>query len=128
MKLGTKDKHCPCGSGLSLANCCQPYIQQQKPAPTAESLMRSRFSAYTLQNFTYILASWHPTTRPDISALEKDSKTKWIRLKIIQATDNTVEFKAYFKIQGKAHHLHECSRFLKIDEHWYYVDGIQDPV
>lgn len=90
--------------------------------------MRSRFTAYTLQDYTYILASWHPTTRPDLSTLEKDSKTQWIRLKIIQATDNTVEFKAYFKIQGKAYHLHERSRFQKIDGQWYYIDGIQDPV
>src|SRR5687767_1109085 len=54
---------CPCG-GPSLATCCGPYLDGTALPPTAEALMRSRYTAYTLKNEPYLLATWHPSTRP----------------------------------------------------------------
>jgi len=84
--------------------------------------MRSRYTAYCLNKSDYLLSSWHPSTRPTI--LENDAEnTKWIRLKIVSSTKNTVEFIATCRIQGKAHKLHETSRFIFERPCWYYVNG-----
>jgi len=122
MKKQTTNNICPCGSGLSFDACCQPYISGITPAPTAEALMRSRFSAYCIGSIKYLLSSWHPSTRPKTLDLESD-KTKWIHLKVINSRDNTVEFIATYRLQGKAHKLHEISRFIFEDANWFYVDG-----
>lgn len=114
---------CPCCSGLKLSDCCEPYISLRRPAPTAEALMRSRFSAYTQHDEAYILSTWHPSTRPVSLPHDTDKKNQWTRLKIIQTDSTTVEFIAYYKIQGKTYQLHEHSRFVLEGERWYYLDG-----
>ena len=85
--------------------------------------MRSRYSAYTLHNEPYILSTWHESTRPDTLSLETGANNQWIRLKIIEASHDSVEFMAYYKVQGKAHKLHERSRFVFEQGGWYYLDG-----
>jgi SEC-C motif domain protein len=94
----------------------------------AQSLMRSRYSAYLLQNKPYLLASWHPATRPQ--TLNLNQAQRWLGLKILrveagQATDEcgVVEFVARYKIAGKGFRLHEVSRFSRHQGHWFYVDG-----
>ena len=118
---------CPCG-GESYQRCCQAYVEGEAIAPTAEALMRSRYSAFALGAEDYLLASWHPQTRP--SRVRLDPQQKWIGLSIKsteagQENDATgiVEFVARFKIAGKGHRLHERSRFEKIDGRWFYLDG-----
>jgi len=93
--------------------------------------MRSRYTAYTLRNESYLLTSWHSSTRPVQLDLHTDP-IQWIGLKIVntqagQASDETglVEFIARYKLNGKAHRLHECSQFIKQDGAWFYVDGKQ---
>lgn len=90
-------------------------------APTAEALMRSRYTAYAMHNTQYLLQSWHASTRP--ASLDLDSSTQWIRLKILTSLADRVEFVATCRINGKAHKLQENSRFVHEYGRWYYVDG-----
>ena len=87
--------------------------------------MRSRFSAYTLDRQQYLLSSWHPTTRPD--SIESDPSIHWVKLKIVDAESrpDQVEFVATFKINGKAHKLHENSRFIFENGRWLYLDAVE---
>lgn len=122
---------CPCGrtngkgQTLKLDVCCGP-CHSGTPAPDAESLMRSRYSAFVTGNVPYLLATWHPSQRPATLALE--AQTKWLGLEIRQhrATGPdaaVVEFVARFRVGGKAVRQHELSRFVREAGCWFYVDG-----
>ena len=116
---------CPCG-GTDYAHCCGRY-HSGTPAPDAVTLMRSRYSAYVLKLENYLLATWHPDTRPASLDLASDN-AKWLGLEVEQyipesADRATVEFVARYKIGGRAHRLHEVSRFVREDGRWFYVDG-----
>ncbi len=117
---------CPCGQATAYEQCCAVYHQGQ-PAPTAEALMRSRYSAYTLNDEAYLRATWDERTCP-VERITHDDPTQWLGLEVKRhQTDGeqaTVEFVARYKIGGKAHRLHEISRFVKYDGKWLYVDGI----
>lgn len=128
------DAPCPCGSGAGYAACCGRFHDEvgadHLAAPTAEALMRSRYSAYVLGLESYLLATWHPRTRP--AAIEPQPPgLRWLGLEIkrhVDAGDGTaiVEFVAKSKLGGRAHRLHETSRFERVDEaggRWLYVDG-----
>ena len=115
-------KPCPCG-GVSA--CCDRY-HEGTPAPDPESLMRSRYSAYVKKLESYLLATWHPDTRP--AGIDFDEDAKWLGLEIKKCAQQstaaaTVEFVARFRIAGRAHRLHEISRFVSEDGLWFYVDG-----
>ena len=116
---------CPCGSGRNYRDCCQPYHEGQ-PAPTAEALMRSRYSAYVKRLAPYLLATWDAPTRPP--ALDLADDTRWLGLEVkrhaaIGDDAAIVEFVARYKVAGRAFRLHETSRFVRRDGRWYYVDG-----
>ena len=83
--------------------------------------MRSRYTAYAMNNEQYLLDSWHASTRPE--SIDMDPTAQWIRLVIVKNNNNHVEFIATYRIQGKAHKLHENSRFVFEDGKWFYVDG-----
>jgi SEC-C motif domain protein len=124
----TLTKECPCGSGLALIDCCAKYHANYN-APDAVSLMRSRYSAYVLGLETYLLATWHKSTRPN--TIDINPAIKWINLKILitskQNNQATVEFIAYYKINGRANKMHEISHFIFKNGHWFYLYGeIQD--
>ena len=91
------------------------------PALSAEALMRSRYSAYVFKNEQYLLDSWHSSTRP--SSIDINTSQQWIRLKIINSEEQHVEFIATYRVQGKAHKMHENSCFVFEDGNWFYVDG-----
>lgn len=118
---------CPCSSGTPYLQCCRPY-HASAPAPTAEKLMRARYSAYALREDAYIIATWHPTTRPAIEtpAVEEET-TNWLGLEIRTHRENgdqaTVEFVARYKQGGRAQRLHEVSRFVREAGWWWYLDG-----
>ena len=119
---------CPCGSNKPFTACCALYIDRDAPAPTAEALMRSRYTAYTQLREDYLLATWHTSIRPASLDLAADAATKWIGLEVKryeqQDTDHAiVEFVARYKVNGRAHRLHEVSRFVREDGRWFYVDG-----
>ncbi|MFA7400637.1 MAG: YchJ family metal-binding protein [Sideroxydans sp.] len=119
---------CPCGSTKPYTACCAPYIEGNAPAPTAEALMRSRYTAYTLLREDYLLATWHTSTRPTSLDLAADTATKWIGLEVRRheqqdADHAIVEFVARYKVNGRAHRLQEVSRFVRENGRWFYVDG-----
>ena len=120
---------CPCGRGRPYGQCCGP-LHDGAPAPDAQALMRSRYSAYVLCDTAYVLASWHPETRPQDLDLADTATTKWLGLDVkrhtpIDADHATVEFVARYRVVGgSAFRLHEISRFVREDGRWYYVDGV----
>lgn len=122
-----KNTLCPCGKPLTYDACCAPF-HQGAAAATAELLMRSRYSAYVHGLEGYLLATWHESTRPSSLDLGNDLATRWLGLEIKRHQQTgedaaIVEFVARYKIGGRAHRLHETSRFVHEDGHWYYLDG-----
>lgn len=117
---------CPCG-GADYVQCCKPF-HDGAAAPTAEMLMRSRYSAYVLGLTDYVHATWHASTRPSPEELTHDAAVRWLGLKVKKHAANgdeaTVEFVARSKAGGRAHRLHEISRFVREDGRWFYVDGV----
>jgi len=128
---------CPCG-GNADARCCGPFHTGDAVPATAEQLMRSRYSAYVLGDTAYLRRTWHPSTCPaDLETSEADAaSTRWLGLDVKQhvpqdATHATVEFVARYKVGGRAHRLHETSRFVRLDAsgaespegRWLYIDG-----
>ncbi len=120
-------KPCPCGGALNLEHCCFPYIYGGVVVPTAEKLMRSRFTAYCLQNAEYLFNTTHVsqkkyTNKSDILAWAK--LNTWQKLEIIDFSDNMVEFKAYYLDEYQKPQIHhEKSTFINFQDAWYYVDG-----
>lgn len=126
---------CPCCSGFSFVDCCQPFLVGTKKAVTAEALMRSRYSAYFLANVEYIIATTHLTTRKlhDPNSIKQWAKSStWQKLEIIskqegEANDSAgkVEFKAHYLDSNKRAQVHhEYSNFVKEDGIWFFVDGL----
>ena len=90
--------------------------------------MRSRYSAYVLGLESYLLATWHTSTRPTSLGLANDNHIKWISLLVKEyklLTENTasVKFVARYKVNGKAESLHEISLFEKNNGYWFYIHG-----
>ena len=125
---------CPCGRmdakkrAVAYTDCCGRYVDHfdTTPAPDAEHLMRSRYSAFVRERADYLLATWHPSKRPE--SLTFDAGAKWLGLDVRshQATGAEtaeVEFVARYRVAGQAVRLHECSRFVREDGRWFYVDG-----
>lgn len=120
--------NCPCCSGKNYEECCQPYHLLQKPAPTAEALMRSRYCAYAIPNGAYLMKTTLPTMRPFHSKAEMQEWgeiNQWIKLEIVnKPSPSKVEFKAfYIDSDGNEQLHHELSNFKKIQSNWFYVDG-----
>lgn len=118
---------CPCGSGRPLAECCGRF-HAGEAAPDAARLMRSRYSAYVLGLEDYLLATWHPATRPASLELDAPPRPQWLGLTVkshvpLDASHATVEFVARYKLNGRAYRLHETSRFERVGGRWVYVDG-----
>lgn len=123
---------CPCGSGQAYARCCCPFVEGGEPAPTAEALMRSRYTAYARRQVPYLLASWHPSTRP--ARLELEEELRWQGLTVLATAkggpadvDGIVEFEAVFAFQGHQQRLRERSRFVHEAGQWFYVEGVELP-
>jgi len=119
---------CPCGSNKTYPTCCGRYLDGNEIAATVEALMRSRCTAYTLLREDYLLAIWHLSTRPAALDLANDVPTKWIGLELKRheqqdAEHAIAEFVARYKVNGRAHRLHEFSRFVREAGLWFYVDG-----
>jgi SEC-C motif-containing protein len=116
---------CPCGSGAAHINCCGPLLAGEA-APTAERLMRSRYSAYVLQRESYLLATWHDGTCPSDLGFD-EPQPKWLGLEVkrheTSGDEAVVEFIARFKTGGRAGRLHEISRFVREGGRWFYVAG-----
>ena len=131
---------CPCGrlsppapykeggKLLALANCCGRYLDHfgSTPAPDAEHLMRSRYSAFVLQRRDYLLATWHASTRPGL--LDFEPEARWLGLEVrrhrlLGADHAEVEFVARYRVAGRAVRLHEHSQFVREGKRWFYVQA-----
>ena len=115
---------CPCGLPDPYEKCCGRY-HSGAAAPTAEALMRSRYTAFVRLDAPYLLRTWHPRTRP-AAPLELDPGMRWTGLEVIDTgggsafhSAGTVTFRASY--QGGA--IHERSRFERVDGAWVYLDG-----
>lgn len=121
---------CPCGSGQPYASCCGRWHggPLHLQAPTPQALMRSRYSAYVLGLHDYLLATWHPSTRP--TTLEPTPPgLRWLGLEVraermLDADHGTVEFVARSKLAGRADRLHERSLFERVDGRWLYLRAL----
>ncbi len=123
---------CPCGSARPYPACCGRFIEDGDVAETAEQLMRSRYSAYALGKVHWLRATWAPETCP--VDLESEPPLQWIGLRIVSTEAGSpaddrgfVTFIARYRIGGRAHRLHERSRFQRRDGRWVYVDGTSIP-
>ena len=133
----TRAAACPCGgrpAGTPYLGCCGRYIAHlaDTPAPDAEALMRSRYSAFVREDAAYLLATWHASTRP--AALTLAPGVQWLGLQVrahrrLDDTHAEVEFVARSRTGGaRAQRLHERSRFVREQDagvgRWFYVDGL----
>lgn len=126
------EDRCPCGSGDTFGACCGPLLRRERRAGTAEALMRSRYTAFATRDLEHALASWHPDTRPQRSALAATlgEETRWLRLEVRSTTgggpfddEGTVEFVAIARTDQGRRELHEISHFVREDGSWQYVRG-----
>ncbi|MBT0726323.1 YchJ family protein [Rosenbergiella australiborealis] len=124
---------CPCGSLEPFEQCCHPFLKGERHASTAEQLMRSRYTAYSQSNVRYIVNTWHSTTRPENLAalLEQDSdSTQWLGLSVNSshqgkgADEAYVTFFARYITGQQRAWIYETSRFIRENNHWYYIDGV----
>ncbi|MGV9679754.1 YchJ family protein [Nocardia sp. NPDC003482] len=120
---------CPCRSGERFGACCGPRLDGTGPAPTAETLMRSRYTAFAVGDRDYLLRSWHPSTRPRV--LDLDPGQRWVALEILRTArgglfdeEGEVEFRAHYRAGRERGTLHERSRFVRVAGQWVYLDGI----
>jgi len=126
----TMKNQCPCGSDNPQEQCCEPYLSGEAIPPTAETLMRSRYVAYTQNNNEYIMATWHHSTRPEDAKPADDRNVEWLGLQILRTENGgpddskgIVEFRARCRVKGEAGGVDEASEFVKEDGRWFYVDG-----
>jgi SEC-C motif-containing protein len=122
------ERGCPCGLGDDYGSCCG-RLHAGAPARTAESLMRSRYSAFAVGDAGYLLRTWHPLARPE--ALTLDPALRWTRLAVLEADGGglfddagTVRFRAVYVREGKRGVLAETSRFVRQDGLWTYLGPV----
>lgn len=148
-KKATQKTTCPCGSRTLYHDCCGKYHEGLAKPPTAEALMRSRYSAYSKGLVEYVVDTTHPDNpllqKDDGESLRKDvvatcKKISWDKLVVLETEDVNEEeafvtFQTYFKVRGqqgqRSQGFHtqtfiEKSRFLRVDGMWLYENGEQD--
>jgi len=124
---------CPCGSGATYADCCQPIIAGDRAAPTAEALMRARYAAYTQVAVDFLMDSIHPDERDEHdrdSVQEWAEESEWHGLEIVATEgggedddEGTVEFVCGFTYDDETRRHHERARFGRHDGRWHFVEG-----
>lgn len=127
---------CPCGSERDLDDCCGAIIAGT-PAPTAETLMRSRYTAYALGNIDYLSDTLAPEARADFDPIEAGGtadETVWQGLELRAVTgggadDETglVEFVARFRLRGEQRLHHELASFRREQGRWVCSGGEMNP-
>jgi SEC-C motif domain protein len=132
--MGTNEMtNCLCGSNKSFDECCEPFIKGTNSAPTAEALMRARYSAYATANIDFIERTIHSNARADFdreSARKWAEQSQWHGLEILNVTggkeddaEGIVEFIATYSQKDDRIEHHEVATFRKEAETWTFVDG-----
>ena len=126
----TESRHCPCGSGERYGDCCGLYHSRRALPPTAEALMRSRYSAYVLGDAKYLYRSWDEQTRPSLQSLRAMPRVSWLGLSVTcteaggpEDDSGVVAFVARYMEGGRVVEVAETSRFRRVRGRWVYVDG-----
>ena len=125
---------CPCGAqngsgvGVHYSDCCGKH-HQGLAAPTAVALMRSRYCAFVMGDVAYLLATWHPQTRPASIDIDPNQRWLWLKLRgttggLESDTQGSVSFVARYKIAGKGYRLEENSLFEKLENRWFYLQPL----
>ena len=133
-------KECPCGSNFTYTDCCGPLIRGTGFADTAEDLMRSRYTAFTENNWEYLVLTSHPQEKKEMAQVRSallDHDAHWKKLEILgtrkgreQDNEGQVDFVAHYEKDGTLQILRESSRFYKVNGRWVYSrkDSILPPV
>ena len=124
---------CHCGSDASYEECCGQYHSGQAAAPTAEALMRARYSAFVVENIDFLESSLHPAARHDFDpkgSAQWAKNSEWLGLEVVNTEQGSeldsagiVEYIAKFKTQNRTMNHHEIGNFVKEDGQWFYKDG-----
>lgn len=121
---------CICCSDKTFSQCCEPLLSGKQHATHPEQLMRSRFSAYKIENYQYILATYSNQQKQQLTVGSLKSSatgTKWLSLEIVssdkQSQQGHVEFKAYYQVDNQYYILHELSKFILEENQWKYTEG-----
>ena len=121
------EMNCPCCSGKTYENCCEPYHLGKDLPQTPEQLMRSRYTAFTSVLTNYLVETTHSSTQKDndFSDIEDWAKSnKWLKLEIAFAKENKVRFRAFYQDKNNEIYEHdELSTFTQENGKWFYVDG-----
>jgi SEC-C motif-containing protein len=124
---------CPCGSERVYTTCCGPFLEGEADPPTAEQLMRARYTAYSRQHIDFLLATFAPDRQylfDRETTVAWARRSKWTSLEIKRRSgggpdddEGTIEFVAWYQRAGRSFRHHEIAEFKKQDGRWYYVDG-----
>lgn len=124
---------CPCSSGSDRSACCGPYLSGEARPPTAEALMRSRYSAYVEGAIPYLMATIHPLARDEEDEEEArrwSRKSEWLGLEVTEVEEGgeddargEVEFVARYVTDGREVAHHERATFLREKGRWYFASG-----
>lgn len=126
---------CPCQSGSTYGECCQPYHRGEKQPPTPEALMRSRYAAFATGDVDYLVKTLHPDHRDRqlpaemlVSSLRSACREqRYTGLEVFEASEDGdkghVRFRARVFQKGRDLSFSETSRFERIDGAWRYLDG-----
>lgn len=121
-------KTCPCCSQKDFLVCCGPFLAENKIPATPEQLMRSRYTAYAMNDFDYIRKTMKSPAADDFNP-SNDSHLTWLKLDVLSSdskeSKGRVEYIAYYSYHGELRCLHEKSTFRRDDNQWYYIDGEQ---
>ena len=125
------DQECPCGSGQPFAGCCRPILAGERPAATAEALMRSRFTAHVARDYRHLHRTYLPTSQEPYIPEDDPAPRTWTRLVIhdhqpaAKPDMATVDFTAYFQEGDQEQALHEKAEFKRIEGAWFYTGPIR---
>lgn len=126
-----RDQPCPCGGGKTFAECCEPILAQQRPAATAEELMRSRFTAHVARDYAHLHRTYAKTASEPYEPGKDPAATAWTRLVIhahdaeIRPDTSFVDFTAYYREGDQEHALHEKAEFHRINGVWLYTRAVR---
>ena len=127
-----RDQDCPCGSDKSFGNCCDPILTGQRPAGTAEELMRARFTAHVVQDFVFLHRTYRPTAQQPFVDEPVAPTMQWTRLVVHRhepgrsADTAYVDFSAYGTEAGAEHVLHEKAEFIRQAGAWIYTRAVRE--
>lgn len=120
--------NCPCNPSKLYENCCKKAHENINSVDSPEVLMRSRYSAFVLANIDYLQKSHHSSTRPSKhekrEILTWTKSVEWVKLDVLEASEHTVEFKAYFRENGNLNFIHENSLFVIENGFWVYKSAL----